>query len=123
MEEGKMLKLSMQAVLMMIIGFTTFGAGAARLVPRPPEPVILSTEIDSSNGLMVISGRNFGSSHFPIVTLADEALEVKSFSASEIVVRVPPDMPLATYLLKVSAGSPPSTSSTFNMVLFGPSDK
>lgn len=118
-----MLKLSMQAVLMMIIGLTTFGAGAARLVPRPPEPVILSTEIDSSNGFMIISGRNFGSSHSPIVTLADEALEVKSFSASEIVVRVPPDMPLATYLLKVRSGGPPSTSATFNMMLFGVSDK
>ncbi|MGH8658137.1 MAG: IPT/TIG domain-containing protein [Gammaproteobacteria bacterium] len=102
-----MLKLSMQAVLMMIIGLTTFGAGAAQVLPRPPEPVILSTEIDSSDRLMIISGRNFGSSHSPIVTLADEVLEVKSFSPTEIVVQVPPEMPLATYLLKVSAGGPP----------------
>lgn len=117
-----MLKLSMQGVLMIIIGLATVEVGAAQVTPRPAEPVILSTEIDSSKGLLIISGRNFGS-HSPIVRLADQALEVKSFSPSEVVVRVPPDMPLATYLLTVSTTGTPNTSATFNTVLSSVADR
>lgn len=72
---------SMQVVLIIIIGLITFEqrASAIQITPRPQEPLILSTEVDRKNVLMIISGRNFGN-HPPSVWLADHALEVKRFS-------------------------------------------
>lgn len=118
-----MLKLS-QGVLIMSIGLAMFGqsVSAVDTRPRPAEPVILSTEVDLENSLMTISGRNFGKSA-PTVRLADHILEVKSSSPTQLVVRLPAGIRLATYLLTVSTTGPASLSRAFNTVIFSTSAK
>jgi len=115
---------SMQVVLIIIIGLITFEqrASAIQLAPRPQEPLVLSTEVDRENMLMTISGQNFGN-HRPTVRLADHALEVKSFSPNQIVVRLPSGLPLATYLLTVRTTGPATLSGAFNAVVFSVPDK
>lgn len=70
---------------------------------QPVPPAIASAAVDLQQDLMTISGQNFGNAP-PIVKLANQVLEVKSFSANRIVVRMPPDLPSATYLLTVTTG-------------------
>jgi hypothetical protein len=115
-----MLKLGTQRLLIIIIGLTMLGqsVSAVQLRPRPPEPVILSTAVDSKNELMTISGWNFGNSA-PIVRLGGQIVVVESFSPTEIVIRLPSDIRLATYLLTVSTTGTASTSvASFNTVIF-----
>jgi hypothetical protein len=111
-----MLRLN-HGILMTAIGLVTFApmVSAIDLRPRVPDPAILSTELDSQNGLMVISGQNFGG-QVPIVRLGDHIVDVKDFSPTKITVKIPPDIRPATYLLTVHTTDSPSTSGTFNTV-------
>ena len=110
--------------LIIIVGLITFGprVSAVQLAPRHQEPVVLSTEFDAQNKLMIISGRNFGNDA-PIVRLADQLMEVRSFSPTQIVVKIPADMRLATYLLTISTAGSASASGTFNAVIFSTAEK
>jgi hypothetical protein len=111
--------------LIIIIGLTMLGqsVSAVQLRPRPPEPVILSTAVDSKNELMTISGWNFGNSA-PIVRLGGQIVVVESFSPTEIVVTLPSDVRLATYLLTVSTTGTASTSvASFNTVIFSADER
>jgi IPT/TIG domain len=115
-----MLKLGTQRLLIIIIGLTMLGQSVSAMppTPRPPEPVILSTAVDSKNELMTISGRNFGN-YAPIVRLGGQIVVVESFSPTRIVVRLPSDIRLATYLLTVSTTGTASISvASFNTVIF-----
>ena len=118
-----MLKLN-QGVLIMSIGLAMFGqsVSAVDTRPKPSEPVILSTEVDLGNSLMTISGLNFGNP-VPTVRLSDHVLEVKSSSPTQLVVRLPAGIRLATYLLTVSTPAPASLSGAFNTVIFSTAAK
>ena len=120
-----MLKLGTQRLLIIIIGLTMLGqsVSAVQLRPRPPEPVILSTAVDSKNGLMTISGRGFGN-HAPIVRLGGQIVVVESFSPTRIVVRLPSNIRPATYLLTVSTTGTASISvASFNTVIFSVAER
>jgi hypothetical protein len=119
-----MLKLGTQRLLIIIIGLAMFGqsVSAVDMRPRPAEPVILSTEVDLGNSLMTISGWNFGNSA-PIVRLGGQIVMVESFSPTQIVIRLPSDIRLATYLLTVSTTGPASLSGAFNTVIFSTTAK
>ena len=120
-----MLKLGTQRLLIIIIGLTMLGQSVSAMppTPSPPEPVILSTAVDSKNELMTISGRNFGNSA-PIVRLGGQIVVVESFSPTRIVVRLPSDIRLATYLLTVSTTGTASISvASFNTVIFSVAER
>jgi len=68
-------------------------------------PVVESTTINFNENVVVIRGRNFGSS-WPDVRLAQHALKVKRFSAGEITASLPPGIRPATYTLTITAHDP-----------------
>ena len=112
-----MLRLN-HGILMTAIGLTTFApmVSAIDLRPRVPDPIILSTEHDSQNGLMIISGQNFGS-QMPIVRLGDRIVEVKDSSPTKITVKISPEIRSATYLLTVRTTDSSSSYGIFNAVI------
>ena len=110
--------------ILLIVGLTVFGhavaGGRGNPGPVPPAvlPVIIKTLVNPKENVMVISGRNFGSTA-PIVRLADYILDVRRFSEQEIVVSLPRDTQPATYTLTVTTGGRTQyTSSTFHATLF-----
>lgn len=116
-----MLKLAIKPILV-LVGLLPFGY-AASIGPIIPPPVIMSTMVDFTENVMVITGHNFGSAP-PIVRLANHVLQVKSYTANQIAVSLPPGIPPATYRLTVAADGPYKlTSDTFDAALFAASDR
>ncbi|MGQ0591289.1 MAG: hypothetical protein ACT4QB_01215 [Gammaproteobacteria bacterium] len=114
-----MLKSIVKAALI-IIGLSSAGyaAGGGRWGPRPVPPVVLSAMVDFKENLMVISGHHFGTTP-PTVTLAHQALKVKSCSKDRVVVDLPVGVEPATYRLTVTTNGPHRlTSSTFSAAIF-----
>jgi len=81
-------------------GITTAG-GLGNIAPQPP--MIMKTEVDEKENVLIITGRNFGPTS-PSVLLADQALEVKRFSDNEVVASLPQDFASATYGVTVTTG-------------------
>lgn len=84
--------------------------------PRSMVPVVESTTINFNENVVVIRGRNFGSSR-PDVRLAEHVLKVKRFSTGEITASLPPGIRPATYNLTITThdphkGSPESFTAT-----------
>jgi hypothetical protein len=120
-KEKKMLKLAIKPILV-LVGLLPFGY-AASIGPTTPPPVIVSTMVDFKENVMVITGHNFGSA-LPIVRLANQVLRVKSYTANQVVVSLPPGIPPTTYRLTVAADGPYKlTSDVFNAALFAAADR
>ena len=81
-------------------GMTTAG-GLGNIAPQPP--MIMKTAVDEKENVLIISGRNFGSTS-PSVSLADQTLDVKRFSDDEVVASLPQDFASATYGVTVTTG-------------------
>lgn len=129
-----MFKLAIQSIGILLV-LATFGQTASALdlrrtsgsffsqparanTPVPSSPVILSTVVDLDKNLLAISGQNFGKAA-PAVSLAGQVLEVRSWSANQIVVSLPTNIQPATYLLKVTTRDGANTTSgPFSTAIF-----
>lgn len=116
-----MLKSAIKPILV-LVGLLPFGY-AAGVGPKIHPPVIVSTMVDFKENVIVITGHNFGSTP-PIVRLADQVLQVKSYAANQVVASLPAAIPPATYRLTVTTDSPYKlTSDVFNAALFAAADR
>lgn len=88
------------AVALGACGIATAG-GLGNIAPQPP--TIMKTAVDEKENVLIISGRNFGSTS-PSVSLADQTLDVKRFSDNEVVASLPQDFASATYGVTVTTG-------------------
>jgi hypothetical protein len=74
-------------LLLVLMGLLPFGYAASVGLTTPP-PVIVSTLVDFKENVIAITGHNFGSTP-PIVRLANQVLQVKSYAANQVVVSAP----------------------------------
>lgn len=106
--------------LLLAACMATCGTATAsgRGTPLPVPPLIMKTAVDVQKNLLVITGRNFGTTA-PTVTLADQALQVQHFSEHEVVANLPPRLTAATYgvTVTVSSGRNRASSNPFSAML------
>ena len=103
---------------LLIAGLTVCGVATAggRGFSTPP-PMIVKTSVDTQGKMLIITGRNFGTTA-PTVMLADQALEVKRFSENEIVANLPHGLATATYGVSVTtSGNNRASSNLFSAAL------
>jgi len=97
-------KLTIKTVLL-AVALTACGYAAAGGRPDPGAvlPMIVKVAMDSRGNAIIITGRNFGNTP-PTVRLADQVLDVRSFSENRVVASLPPGIEQATYGLTVTTG-------------------
>lgn len=111
-----MLKRMLQSIGIILVS-AILGQTATAVQLRPtPQPVILSTAVDTEKDLLVISGQNFGNA-LPTVWSANQVLEVKSSSPNRIIVNLPSGIEAATYLLTITTHDGANTSGWFTMAV------
>lgn len=117
-----MYKRSTISIILFIAGLGVGGTVLAggRGIPTTPSPVIVKAAVDTTENVLIISGRHFGERP-PTVLLADEALLVKRFSAREVVATLPRDLTTATYGITVITNHPRDrmASGPFSVTLSG----
>lgn len=107
----------------LIAGVAGVGVVAAGGLGMAPSPVIVKTAVDTSENVLIISGRHFGVAE-PTVMLADRTLDVKRFSEREVVASLPPDFGGATYGVTVTTGGRNRiNSNVFSATLHGADGK
>ena len=85
----------------------------------PPPPMIVKTVVDVKEGVLIITGRYFGTTS-PTVTLSDQPLAVKHFSEREVVAYLPRDITAATYgVTVITSGWNQANSNIFSAMLPG----
>lgn len=111
--------MSLTAGLTMSSMVTAGGRGN----PGPLPPMITMTIMDTKQNVIVITGRNFGTTP-PSVTLADQTLDVKRFSENEVVASLPHGLASATYGVSVTtSGRNRVSSNLFSATLSGTGKK
>ena len=95
-------KVTIKTILL-LVGLTACGIVAAggRGTPGPLPPMIVMTAVDAQENVLIITGRNFGTTP-PTVLLADQVLDVKRFSEREVVASLPHGLASATYGVTVT---------------------
>jgi len=79
-------------------------------------PVIVRTAVDTKQNLLIISGRNFGTT-IPTVKLADQKLKVKHFTEQEVVANLPVGLPAANYGVTITINNAQYHSNVFSTML------
>lgn len=87
-------------VLLIWLSASSVAWAGGRGLPSPSSPLIVKVTMDAKENVLIITGRHFGRT-LPTVTLADEVLDVKRFSAHEVVATLPRDLSPATYGITV----------------------
>lgn len=109
-------------VTLLLAGIAACGVAAAggRGMSTPLPPTIVKSAVNVNENILVISGRNFGATP-PTVLLAEQALDVKNYSESEIVAHLPQQLAPATYgLLVITTGEQNrARSNLFSATLVG----
>ena len=104
---------------LLIAGLAACGIATAggRGFSAPPPPMIVKTAVDAQEKVLIITGRNFGTT-LPTVMLADQALVVKRFSEHEVVANLPRGLATATYGVSVTtSGNSRASSNLFSTTL------
>lgn len=110
------LKIALLAIGITACGYATAGG---RPSPGAMPPTIVKVAMDARKNALIITGWNFGSTS-PTVRLADEVLDVKSFSDNRVVASLPANIEPATYRLTVTAtGRNRLTSDVFSAAVAG----
>ncbi|OGP73909.1 MAG: hypothetical protein A2V86_03555 [Deltaproteobacteria bacterium RBG_16_49_23] len=86
-----------------ILGESAWGWGF-RNRPCHLSPEIQSVYVDFDHDLIFINGHNFDTRAFPVVTIGDIDLKVKSYNRNEIVAILPENIAEGDYKLVVSIG-------------------
>jgi hypothetical protein len=73
--------------------------------PSGLDMIIVNVYADLGSGLLILSGQNFDSGDYPVVTLGDLGLEVFSYTPEELIAGLPPDIMAGDYRLTVSTGN------------------
>lgn len=102
------------------LGLCGVALAGGRGISTIPPPVIVKATVDATENVLIISGRNFGENP-PTVLLAEEALQVKRFSAREVVAALPRSLARATYGITVISNHPRSqaASGPFSVAISG----
>ena len=90
------------------------GGPSGALHSTRPQPVILSTQVDSAQHRLFIAGAHFGQRPLA-VTLGGHALSVLDASSTEIIASLPADLPSSTYLLRISRADDITKAGTFSL--------
>ena len=95
-------KASIVKIILIFAGLSASGVALAggRGLPSLPLPLIVKATMDARENVLIITGHHFGRTP-PTVTLAGEVLNVKRFSAHEVVATLPHDLSPATYGITV----------------------
>lgn len=106
-------KVTIKTILL-VAGLSAFGLASAggRAIPGPQPPLIVKVAVDAKENVLIITGHNFGVIP-PIVTLADQTLEVKLSSEHEVVASLPRELTAATYGIAVTTSGPSRVNSNF----------
>lgn len=116
----RMKNIKISLLLVAGLGMCNAALAGGRGLSTTPSPVINKATVNVTENVLIISGHNFGEK-LPTVLLADEALEVKRFSAREVVAILPRGITQATYGISVIANHQrsQSTSGPFSVTLSG----
>jgi hypothetical protein len=107
MKRNSFIKILLQCIILLFFLSITWESAWGWEFKNWPcrfRPEIESVHVDFDQNLITIIGHNFDTRSFPLVTLGDIDLKIKSYNQREIVARLPENIEDGDYKLVVSIG-------------------